>query len=311
MQTGAESPPDVCHVAVVVSRREQPEAVDHQHLCTVDTTFAALQLREHHHPTPEAATQRIETHLIKLMRSDDESHLRMVVKPWGIHIFVSLPTAAHHHHRRGTLLAMSSKCLKFSHITAGSTNRRHPVEACVATHLYPIHTDTSQKPAAILILHEDAAEPPEPFAVRGARMADAVLIITEDGADKIGGDVAAMQLAEVIAPDFILHEDSHLRLDQVEETLHPPGGVEGEIADAIGALPVLAHLITGGGEECKKDLHLRMLAADTFHEGSPLLELAERGGMYPHHAVARLSPATQSIEDFAMTMAEKASLLIP
>ena len=55
-----------------------------------------------------------------------------------------------------------------------------------------------------------------------------------------------------------------------------------EIDDLIGQGIVLANLVTRRGEKRQQDLVLRELALDRLDDGTPLLELAQRGGMEPN-----------------------------
>ena len=69
------------------------------------------------------------------------------------------------------------------------------------------------------------------------------LVGPEDGADAVGGYASVFEYVQVVVPELVLDEERHLGTYKAEEAPGVGDGVEGEVADDVGALVVLAHLI--------------------------------------------------------------------
>ena len=87
---------------------------------------------------------------------------------------------------------------------------------------------------------------------------------------------------KVVVPELILDEEGHDRPDRPQETAGIADGVERQVADDVGTLVVLTHLIARRREEGEQNLVLRMVATELLHERTALLELAQGGRMEPY-----------------------------
>ena len=66
---------------------------------------------------------------------------------------------------------------------------------------------------------------------------------TEDAADTIDGNATMAQDVQIVVPELVLNEERHHRTDGTQEATGIGNGVEWQVADDIGTLVVLAHLI--------------------------------------------------------------------
>lgn len=77
--------------------------------------------------------------------------------------------------------------------------------------------------------------------------------------------------------------------------------IKGKIAYDISSFIVLPHLITGRREKCEKYLVLGIFLTETFYQRTPLLKLAQRGGMKPNVLCRRVHLLTEDTEGIMLT----------
>ena len=107
------------------------------------------------------------------------------------------------------------------------------------------------------------------------------LMFAENARNEISGDLPTVQFLKDVAPELVLHKEGDGRLGDVEESAAFRRRVVRQVADDVGTLVVLAHLVARRTEEGLQDAILRVLLAQSLDEGTTLLELAERSGMEP------------------------------
>ena len=237
---------------------------------------------------------------------DDELPLRMLVEIADENIFVRRPATA---------------CDKdFGRVTnEGLYDRqllrlllylKHTVEARIASNSNAADANLSQQLAALLVLHEEVGEAVEHTAVLASVPAEEDLIRTEDTRHTVDRHVAVLEDVEVVIPELVLDEERHHRTYRTEEADGIDGRVKGQIADDVGTLIVLAHLIARRREERQQNLVVRMLATQLFHEWTALLELTQRGSMKPHIARRGVYLLLQHAESSTLTTPHLAHLLV-
>ena len=98
----------------------------------------------------------------------------------------------------------------------------------------------------------------------------------------IGRDIATVQFLQVVAPKFVFDENCSFHIDSIQKAAHIRRKVKRKIANHVGQLIVLAHLIARRREERKQYLLFRMTAFQHFNQRTSLLEFAQRRHMNPH-----------------------------
>ena len=187
---------------------------------------------------------------------NDELPLWMLTEILQEYLFVGLPRTAGHKHRRGFpyKLFHNWQHLGLLHYL------QHTVEAGVARDVYIGDTDAFQQFAAHLVLHEETGEAFQHTPILPTIPAEEHLARTEDAAHAVGGHTAMFQDMEVVVPELILDEERHAGTHQSQEAARVAGGIKRQIADDVGSLVVLAHLIARWREECQQNLILWVLA---------------------------------------------------
>ena len=115
----------------------------------------------------------------------------------------------------------------------------------------------------------------EHTAILAAVPLEEYLVGTEDAADAIHGHVPVLQDVQVVVPELVLDEERHHGTDSPQEAARIGNRVERQVADDVGSLVVLAHLVAAGREERQQDFILRVVASQLFHEWSSLLKLTQ------------------------------------
>ena len=149
------------------------------------------------------------------------------------------------------------------------------VEARIAGHQHVVETERRQQFLRLLVLHEHHIERLEGLPPHAAVGAEEDRIAPEDGRHDIGADLAAAQFAQQVEPVFVFDEDCDFGAGGVEEPAGVARRVEGQVEDVVGALVVLADLIARGREEGDEDFVFGIVLANSFDDGTPLLELPE------------------------------------
>ena len=104
-----------------------------------------------------------------------------------------------------------------------------------------------------------------------------------------------MKFIEIILPEFILDEECHAGIDNIEELLHIARLVKRKIAHHVGTTVVLAYFVARRRKEGKQDAIVGVLGTDFFYQGTPLLKLAQRSGMKPYIADILFQLLTQKL----------------
>ncbi len=192
----------------------------------------------------------------------------------------------------------------------GFLNLKHTVESSVAHDIHLRDTDAFEQTLALLVLHEESGEALQHASISPAVPLEEHLPWAEDAAHAIRRDATMRQDMKEVAPELVLDEESHHRAHQAKESDGVQTSVYRHVADDVGSLVVLAHLIARRREEGKQNLVLRMLLADAFHQGSALLELAQRSRMKPHVLGMRVHLLLQYLESLTLASPHLAHLLI-
>ena len=87
--------------------------------------------------------------------------------------------------------------------------------------------------------------------------------------------MTVLQDMQVVIPELILDEIGLDRTYDPQESAGVGNRVERQVADDVGSLVVLAHLVAAGREERQQDFILRVVAPQLFHEWSSLLKLTQ------------------------------------
>ena len=140
-------------------------------------------------------------------------------------------------------------------------NLQDTVEAGVASYTDAGDANLSQQLTALLVLHEEVGEAVEHTTVLATIPLEEYLVGTEDAGDAVDRHMAVLQDVEVVVPELVLDEERHDGTHRTQEADGVDGGVERQVADDVGTLVVLAHLVARGREEGQQDLVLRILAA--------------------------------------------------
>ena len=120
---------------------------------------------------------------------------------------------------------------------------QHAVEAGIASHGDVGQTNLGQKRLAQLVLHIEVGEAFQHSSILVSVPAEEHLVFAEDARHAIDRHVAMLQDMQVVVPELVLDEESHLRAYGTKKTARIANGVEWQIADNISTLVVLAHLI--------------------------------------------------------------------
>ena len=290
---GAEAAPHVGDVAVSVGRRQQPEAVHDQHSLAVEGLLGELGLGPADGLSGEGVEQAMHTLGVVFVGRDDGFHLGVLFQPGEVDGLVGRPGAAGDEYG----LLSGSEAFEDGYRAPGVEDVGDAVEAGVAAHAHFVDADAGEESAAVLVLHHQAGEAVEQAAVPFAAATEEYLSGAEDAGDQEGGHATPLEAEQVIAPELVLDEDCGHRLYLVEEALGEAWQVERQVADGIGAGPVLPHLVAGGGEESEQNPEVGSFAPDAFHQGASLFELAERGGVHPHVACTLLDVVVKVLPD--------------
>ena len=172
-----------------------------------------------------------------------------------------------------------------------------------------VHVDGFEQLSRLLVLHENASEAIQHIAEHTAPRSEKDLAIAENGRNEIGGDIAAPEFAQIIAPKFVFHKNCHCGIHQIEESVHLSGQIERQIAHHIRQIVVLPHLVATGREKAQHNVGFRVFLFDALHERSSLLKFAERGSMYPNVAVCGIEFFTQQIKRTFLSFQHGARLL--
>ena len=86
---------------------------------------------------------------------------------------------------------------------------------------------------------------------------------------------------EVVIPELILYEESYLRLYEFQEPAGIGDSIDRQVADNVGTLIVLSHLISRGREEGEQNLIFGTVLTQILYDRAALFELAQRCCMNP------------------------------
>ena len=121
---------------------------------------------------------------------------------------------------------------------------------------------------------------------------------------------AMLQYVQIVEPELILYEKGHHRPDGSQEANGMQTSVERQIADDIGSLVILSHLVARGREESKQYLVFGMFSAQLFHQWTALFKLTQRGSMKPYVLSILIHLLTQHTESSTLTAPHLAYLLV-
>ena len=189
-------------------------------------------------------------------------------------------------------------------------NLEYTVETGISYHIHILDSDAFQQSLAFLILHEETGKTLQYIGITPAIPLEEYLILAEDTAHTIGRNVAMLQDMKEIRPELILDEESHHRTHQAKETDGIQTGIHRHIADDVGTLIVLAHLITRRRIKGEQNLILRIILADLLHQWTSLLKLAERCCMKPDVLSIRIHLLLQYFESLTLATPHLAYLFI-
>ena len=119
-----------------------------------------------------------------------------------------------------------------------------------------------------------------------------------------------LQDMQVVVPKLVLDEECHLRTYGSQKAACIANGVEWQIADDVGTLVVLAHLIARGREERQQNLDIWMFALHLLHQRTALLELAQRGSMEPYVAGLGIYLLAKHTDGLALAVPHLTDLLV-
>lgn len=301
---GAEASAHVGDVAVAIGCREQSEAVHHQHALAVEGALGELGLGPADGLSGEGVEQALHALGVVFVGRDYGLDLGVLAQPGEVDVLVGGPGAAGDEDG----LVAGGEAFEDGHGAPGVEDVGDTVEAGVAAHAHAVHADAGKQAAAVVVLHHQACEAVQQSAVPLAAPAEEDLSGAEDAGDEEGGHAAPLQAEQVVAPELVLDEDGGHGLYLVEEALGEAGQVEGQVADGVGAGPVLPHLVARGGEEGEQDPEVGPFAPEPLHEGASLLELAERGGVHPHVFRSLLDMVVEILPHVAVSAVHEACL---
>ena len=303
----AEAATDIGHVAVVVGARQQTETVDDETvgLCG----FLLVGLGVAHGLHLEHVGNLAQMVLAYHVGRDDEFPLSMLVEIGNENLLVGLPGRASHKDGRLDIGIATHKGVDNGQTTGCLLNLEHAVEAGVAHHVDIGDADRGKQALRLLVLHEEAGEAGEHTAVAPSVPLEEDLLGAEDARHAVGGYAAVLEHMQEVVPELVLDEECHHGAHDAQELARIAYGVDGQIADDVGSLVVLAHLIARGREEGKQYLVLGVLAAHLFHQRAALFELAQRRSMKPDVAVGWVNLLTQYTERLLLSAPHLAHLV--
>ena len=94
-----------------------------------------------------------------------------------------------------------------------------------------------------LVLHEEMGEAIQHAPILATIPLEEHLIRTENARHAIHGHIAMLEDMQIVIPELILDKERHDRTYQTQETNGIDGSVQRQIADDVGSLIVLTHLI--------------------------------------------------------------------
>ena len=290
-------------MSVAIDAAQQPEAIDNQAVGLGDILLGGLRIAQ-------AGASQLTFDLTQMvlsddMRSQDELHTRVGIEVGNDDVLVGCPAAPGHQdegHSGGKALHQrKGACL--------TADVEHTVETRVAHHRDVVADAASgQQAGRLLVLHEEVGHELQHLGIVPAIPAEEYLVLAEDAAHAVEGDVMVLAAQDIVHPELILDEEGHLGLHMTEGAYDVARRIERQVADDVGSGIVLPHLVARGGEECEQNLILGMLAAETFHEGPSLLKLAERGGVEPDISGSGLHLLAQYSERIPMTLDDEPRL---
>ena len=133
----------------------------------------------------------------------------------------------------------------------------------------------------LTVLHEQAGETLQYAAIPASIPLEEHLLRSENARHAICRYVTVFQYVQVVVPELILDEECHDRFYCTQERNGVAPSVDGQVADDVRSLIVLAHLISRWREKGEQDFVFRMFLAYSFHKRPTLLELSERRRMEP------------------------------
>ena len=136
------------------------------------------------------------------------------------------------------------------------------------------------------------------------------LILAEDARHTIYRHIAMLKYVQVVVPELVLDKESHHWTNRTKETSSISDCVEWQIGDNVGTLIVLSNLVARRREERKKNLVLRMILAQLFHQRATLFELTKRSCVEPHILGIGVDLLAQDLKCLALTKPHLTYLLI-
>ena len=239
------------------------------------------------------------------MGSDDELHLRMTVEVRDEQVLIGRPGAACH--QRALIAALEA--FHQGQFLGLSADVQHPVEAGVTDNRRMGHANAPQQPYGLLVLHEQVGEAFQHLFIITSVPTEEHLSRTEDGRHAVRRDLTAPQLAQIILPELVLDEERHAGTGQVHETPDVTRCVKRQVTHHVGSLVILPYLVARRREERQQQLILRMQPTDFLHQRTPLLELAQRGGVEPQVAGGRVHLLPQDSEGLLFAFHHRRYLL--
>ena len=205
------------------------------------------------------------------MGRDDETQVGVAVDVVEENLLVGGPCAAGH--EDGVPLG---EAFDEREGARGATDVDDAVKTRVARHGDVVfHPDAREQLDRKAVLNKKVGDAPQTAGVTATVPLEKNLAGAENAAHGVDGNAVAVEYVDVVAPKFVFDEDGDFGAREFDETAGGSGGVEGKVADDVGAFVVFAHLISRGRKEGEENFAVGMLVTQAFDERPPLFELAK------------------------------------
>ena len=169
---------------------------------------------------------------------DDQFPVAMLIEVLDEYVFIGLPAATGNEYFLSLGELFNDRQL-FSLLL----DLEHTVETGVASDGHVVETYLIEELLALLVLYVEMGEAFQYLAVLTTVPAEEYLSVAENAGYAIYGYVTMLQDMQVVVPEFVLDEESHFRTYGTQEAACVGDGVEWQVADNVGSLVILAHLV--------------------------------------------------------------------
>ena len=195
------------------------------------------------------------------MRSNNQLHFRMAVEILQKQILIRSPRTARHKCKG----IVSFKHFHQRKVFGLFANLQHTVETSISHHCHTTDTNLRQIAFGGLILHKQMIEIFQHIAISSSIPFKEYLSTTENGRYAIYWNTTFMKFIQIILPEFVLDEERHARVCNIQELLHIPRFIKRQIAYNVRSPVMLAHFVTGRREKSKQYLIIGIFFPNHFY----------------------------------------------